>query len=112
MQEFIEELKYNQNINIQKDLENRVDIDYVIARLENISFPIFDNGALMIGNIKDIINYIENDENLETWEYDDLLKELKELKNIATIVMVNYDNPMGYSIDYWTKNDIVNKESD
>jgi len=71
---------------------------------------IYDNGDLMIGNIKDIINYIENDENLETWEYDDLLKDLKEIENIAYIVMVNYDNPMGYSIDYWTKDDEIKKE--
>ena len=68
---------------------------------------IYDNGALMIGNIKDIINYIENDETLETWEYEDLLKDLYEIKDIADIVMVNYDNPMGYSIDYWTKNDKI-----
>lgn len=33
MKEFIEELKYNQNINYKKGLENRVDIDYVIERL-------------------------------------------------------------------------------
>ena len=37
MREFIEELKYNQNINMQKGLENRVDIDYVIERLESIN---------------------------------------------------------------------------
>ena len=36
MKEFIEELKYNQNVNIKKGLENRVDIDYVIERLEFI----------------------------------------------------------------------------
>ena len=36
MKEFIEELKHNQQINIEKDLENRVDIDYVIERLEDI----------------------------------------------------------------------------
>lgn len=34
MKEFIEELKYNQNINIEKGLENRINIDYVIERLE------------------------------------------------------------------------------
>lgn len=107
MKGFIEELKYNQNVNIEKGLENRVDIDYVIERLENIGFPIFDNGALMLGNIKDIISYIENDESLETWEYEDLLKDLKAIENIATVVMVNYENPMGYSINYWTKNDII-----
>ena len=36
MQEFIDELKYNKQINIEKGLENRVDIDYVIERLEDI----------------------------------------------------------------------------
>lgn len=36
MKEFIEELKYNQNVNFEKGLENRVDIDYVIERLESI----------------------------------------------------------------------------
>ena len=68
---------------------------------------IYDNGALMIGNIKEIIKYIENDETLETWEYEDLLKDLYEIKDIATIVMVNYENPMGYSIDYWSESDVV-----
>lgn len=36
MKEFIEMLKYNQNINFEKGLENRIDIDYVIERLEEI----------------------------------------------------------------------------
>lgn len=37
MKEFIEELKHNQEINNKSGLENRVDIDYVIDRLENIN---------------------------------------------------------------------------
>lgn len=36
MREFIEELENNQKINLEKGLENRVDIDYVIERLKNI----------------------------------------------------------------------------
>ena len=36
LQEFLQELQYNQNINIQQDLENRVDIDYIIARITDI----------------------------------------------------------------------------
>ena len=36
MKEFIEELKHNQNINFEKGLENRINIDYVIERLEDI----------------------------------------------------------------------------
>ena len=36
MREFIEELKHNQEINIKNDYENRINIDYVIERLEDI----------------------------------------------------------------------------
>jgi hypothetical protein len=68
---------------------------------------IYDNGALMIGNVKDIIEYIKNDETLETWEYEDLLKDLEDIKDIAEIVMINYDNPMGYEINYWKHDDII-----
>ena len=43
MKEFIEELKYNQNINFEKGLENRIDIDYVIERLEDIQKELLKN---------------------------------------------------------------------
>ena len=36
LNEFIEELKNNQKINYKNNLENRVDIDYIIERLEDI----------------------------------------------------------------------------
>ena len=68
---------------------------------------IYDNGALMLGNIKEIIKYIENDETLETWEFENLLNDLKEFDDKVEIVMINYENPMGYSIDYWNKDDEI-----
>lgn len=37
MKEFIEELKHNQSVNLEKGLENRVNIDYVIEKLENMN---------------------------------------------------------------------------
>lgn len=43
MKEFIEELKYNQNINLEKGLENRINIDYVIERLEYINKFLLNN---------------------------------------------------------------------
>lgn len=43
MREFIEELKYNKKINKEKGLENRVDVDYVIERLEKINKQLLDN---------------------------------------------------------------------
>ena len=42
--------------------------------------------------------------------YMEILEELKDFKD-NTIVAINYDNGMGYSIDYWEKEDIV-KEGD
>lgn len=43
MREFIEELKYNKKINEEKGLENRVDVNYVIERLEEINGYLLEN---------------------------------------------------------------------
>ena len=43
MIELIEELKNNQKINIAKGLENRVNIDYIIDRLEGINDKLINN---------------------------------------------------------------------
>lgn len=78
---------------------------------------IYDNGALLLGNIQDVIKEVERElkENIDMFDTDmeELLKELKELRNIDydMIVCINYDNGINYSIDYWTSKDIV-KESD
>lgn len=64
MKEFIEELKYNQNVNIEKGLENRVDIDYVIERLENIDIFREVAIAMVETSIEDLINdelYMNNE---------------------------------------------------
>ena len=36
LREFLEELKYNQQINLEKEIENRINIDYVIERITEI----------------------------------------------------------------------------
>lgn len=76
---------------------------------------IYDNGALVLGNIRDVIKQIETemkkDIDMCFVDQEELLKDLKELEDVADIVMVNYDNPMGYSIDYWGNNDIVKQEN-
>lgn len=33
---FLKELQYNQNINLENNLENRIDIDYIIERITEI----------------------------------------------------------------------------
>ena len=66
---------------------------------------IYDNGTMVLGCVKNVKEYlIENAE--ETWEIEDILKDLEEFSN-ETIVAINYDCGMGYSIDYWNEDDIV-----
>lgn len=73
MKEFIEELKYNQNVNIEKGLENKVDIDYVIERLENI--------CILEEYVKNEINW--NIESLVNENYMENSEELKKIENLT-----------------------------
>ena len=79
---------------------------------------IYDNGELMLGNVQMVINEIEkelkNGVDMFCADMEDILKDLKELRDMdyEMVVCINYDNGMGYSIDYWSSNDIINKESE
>ena len=69
---------------------------------------IYDNGKVCLGEVGKIRQQlIDNAE--ETWEIEDILAELKELED-NTIVAINYDNGMGYSIEYWTTKDIITQK--
>ena len=69
---------------------------------------IYDNGRLCLGEVGKIRQQlIDNAE--ETWETEDILEELKEFED-NTIVAINYDNGMGYSIEYWTTKDIITQK--
>ena len=69
---------------------------------------IYDNGEICLGEVRKIRQQlIDNAE--ETWEIEDILAELKELED-NTIVAINYDNGMGYSIEYWTTKDIITQK--
>ena len=74
---------------------------------------IYDNGALMLGNVQMVINEIEkelkNGVDMFCIDMEEIIKDLKELRDIdyEMVVCINYDNGMGYSIDYWCSNDIV-----
>lgn len=74
---------------------------------------IYDNGSLMLGNVQMVIMEVERQkrENIDMLDADmeEMLKDLKELRDIdyEMVVCINYDNGMGYTIDYWSSVDIV-----
>lgn len=73
---------------------------------------LYDNGTMLLGNVNDIILDIErNIKSLNENLYGEMIDEYQELlndivtardKDHAKYVMVNYDNPMGYTFEYWT----------
>lgn len=69
---------------------------------------VYDNGEIILGSKKDLVKYLNN--NLTTSDMEEeiyeILEDLKDLEN-NTIVAINYDMGMGYSIDYWQENDKV-----
>jgi hypothetical protein len=85
MKELIEELENNQKINKEKGLENKVDIDYILERLNNINvwFEVAKNEVITA--IEDIYNdelyngyqeklekISEEDINRLSWKIEDL----------------------------------------
>jgi hypothetical protein len=69
---------------------------------------IYDNGALMIGRAKDILEYADL-EKIDNEEILEIIKELKDLIKIDKdiIVYIDYENPMSYTINYWTSKNII-----
>lgn len=71
---------------------------------------IYDNGAIMLGNVKMVREEIQKEikENVDMFcaDMEEILKDLEELSN-ETIVAINYDCGMGYSMDYWHEDDII-----
>ena len=76
---------------------------------------VYDNGALIIGNIDNVIkavkNDIKNDIDMLFISKKELLEELEELKEELgkdLIVYIDYEsNRTEYELNYWTNEDIV-----
>lgn len=64
---------------------------------------VYDNCEKIIGNVKNVKQYVEN--NCE--DYEEVKDMIEELKNFEenTIVLLDYNNGMGFTIDYWTEKD-------
>ena len=72
---------------------------------------IYDNGAIMLGTVRDIYNYYysNNCESIRDGELTALIDQLRELGG-NTIVAINYEHPMGVTYNYWYENDMIKGE--
>lgn len=66
---------------------------------------IYDNGEMVLGTIYNVKDYLCKHCD-DVSEIKDIIDDL-ENEDEDTIVAINYDHGMGYSIDYWTKQDVV-----
>lgn len=67
---------------------------------------LYDNGTMVLGEVKKIKEYLTKYSEDEDLGVKDILKDLEDLEE-DTIVAINYDLGMGYSIDYWEKEHII-----
>ena len=68
---------------------------------------VYDNSTMVLGKVENVKKYLlENMDEKEDFGVSDILEELKDEKD-DTIVAINYDCGMGYSIDYWEESDKV-----
>lgn len=106
MNELIKELEYNQKINKEKGLENRIDIDYILKRLNDINVYYEVCKAQTECAIEDLYNdelYDHIHENIENiseeetndiarivYDYEDIFNDIYE--NARYEVLLRYDN--------------------
>lgn len=67
---------------------------------------IYDNGTMVLGSVKNIKEYLLKHMEHENFGAKEILEDISQEKD-DTIVAINYDCGMGYTIDYWQENDIV-----
>lgn len=69
---------------------------------------IYDNGEIILGTKKDIVRYLQI--NLTTSDMEEeiynILKDIEEEED-NTILAINYDFGMSYTIECWKENDKV-----
>lgn len=72
---------------------------------------IYDNGCVMLGKVRNIKQYLARLMTKLDYQDDvrDILEDLKDMKD-DTIVAINYDIPMGYTIEYWEFNDKIKED--
>ena len=82
MKEFLEELKHDQEINKKEGIENRINIEYIIERLEDIEKDLENYLDDKINLFDSLLNYsIRDDNDKAIYEYSIRKHDLEEVKN-------------------------------
>lgn len=84
MKEFIEELEHNQEINKKQNLENRIDIDYVIERLKDIDGELRNYLNDRYNFLDSLLNYACND-NKDGQIYEYSMRKF-EIENVINFI--------------------------
>lgn len=92
-------------------LSNKVDkLNNIINELEKnikdkLKDNVYDNGCYVLGEIINVKEYVcKNADSPE--EVAEIIDELENY-DADDIVVIHYDNPMGYTIERFTKEDIM-----
>lgn len=73
---------------------------------------VYDNGYSLLGNAKDLKKYLLKQMNNADNDTSDLREMLEELKDYRddTVILINYDAPMGYTLEYWSNDNIMDND--
>jgi hypothetical protein len=66
---------------------------------------VYDNGEIVLGSVYNVKDYICRN-CYDVVEVKDLINDLEDLDE-DSIVAINYDNGMGYSLDWWANRDKI-----
>lgn len=73
---------------------------------------VYDNGEKLIGTSKNLQKYLSkqmNNADNDTTDIHEMLEELKDYRD-DTVILINYDAPMGYTLEYWSNDNIVDED--
>lgn len=88
MKELLEELKHNQEINKKEGLENRIQIDYIIERLEDIEKDLESYLKDRVEFLEGMIGYAVRDNNDKAiYEYSMRKFEVETIKEYIEEVL-------------------------
>ena len=86
LEEFINELKHNQEVNFKKRLVNRVDIDYIIERLEDITNNLDKEDDFIKNEVEYWLNNLifENSNDEIGIEANEILEDEQKIERIVS----------------------------